>query len=135
MSQEYRPRKRLSQRTNSKVPLTFYRPTDSSSDKESPFKAKQKTPPNRLKTFLISLIDIILITLLLLALIYSMFIKPTPKIMLNSEVYHSQTTYKEAARNYLGSVKNRNKITFNEESVVISICGAACFCANSRIAY
>jgi biopolymer transport protein ExbD len=121
MSQEYRPRKRLSQRTNSKVPLTFYRPTDSSSDKESPFKAKQKTPHNRLKTFLISLIDIILITLLLLALIYSMFIKPIPKIMLNSEVYHSQTTYKEAARNYLGSVKNRNKITFNEESVVISM--------------
>jgi hypothetical protein len=121
MPKEERPRQRANQRTSSKVPLTFYRSGDSQSPPSSPFKDKSVPQPSMLKRFFTGLLDILLIVILLACLIYSLFIKPTPKVIVNSELYHSKSTYKDAAHRYLSAVKNRNKITFDDKSIVNSM--------------
>jgi hypothetical protein len=121
MTKPDRPRQPASRRLNPKVPLTFYRSGDAQSSSDSPFKVKEKPAPSKFKRFFTDFFDVLLIIGLLAGLFYSLTIKPTPKIVLNSEVYHSSSTYKQAAQEYLSSIKNRNKVTFDDQSVIDSM--------------
>lgn len=121
MTKQERPRQRVTQRQTSKVPLTFYRAGESASSTESPFKKKETPAANRISRFFTRLLDGVIVIALAACLLYSLFVKDTPKVTLNSEVYHSAGVYKEAAHNYLGALKNRNKVTFSEKSIVNSL--------------
>jgi hypothetical protein len=121
MAKQDRPRQRVSQRTTSKVPMTFYRAGDSSASTESPFKQKELPIPSRVSRFFARMLDGVLILVLTAVLLYSLFVNDNPKVVLNSEVYHSADTYQDAAKKILGSLKNRNKVTLNEHSIVNSM--------------
>jgi hypothetical protein len=121
MAKQERPRQRLGQRQTSRVPLTFYRARDASATGDSPFKKKEAPVASRLARFLAGLLDVIIILALLALLLYGLFVNDNPKVEVNSEVYHSVNAYKAAAHKYLSSVKNRNKITFNEQSIVAAM--------------
>jgi cell division septal protein FtsQ len=66
-------------------------------------------------------VDSALVALLLVALLYSLFVKDTPKVVLSSDIYHPVGVYSDAAHKYLSSVKNRNKITLNAQAIVNSL--------------
>jgi hypothetical protein len=123
MTKPERPRQRVAERSTSKVPLTFYRQGDSQPASDSPFRNKERPSPGKIQRFFAGLLDGIIILALVAGLIYSLFINSTPKIVLSngSYNYHSTITYKEAAQKYLNSLKNRNKITFDQQGVVDSM--------------
>jgi cell division septal protein FtsQ len=121
MAKQERPRQRALPRQNSKVPLTFYRGRESSTASESPFKNKEQPGPSRLSRFFARLLDGVIIVALLACLLYSLFVKDTPKVTLNSEIYHSRSAYEAAAHKYLSTLTNRNKITLNEEAIINSL--------------
>lgn len=119
--QQSRPRQRLSQRSSSKVPLTYYRSGESSAATTSPFRKKPAQQPTGLRLFLSRILDGLIILIFLAGLVYSLMVKPDPKVIISSNAYHSKDIYEAAAQKYLGSVKNRNKITLNVQNVSESL--------------
>ena len=59
--------------------------------------------------------------MLLGGLIYSLLVKPTPKLIVNDTTYHSAADYQSVVDDQLKSLKDRNKITFNEQEIVNSL--------------
>ena len=79
---------------------------------QSPFRAKIKASP-RVKKLLSRTIDIIMGAVLVIGLVYSLIINPTPKVEVNNTFYHSADNYRDSAKAYFGAFKNRNKISFD----------------------
>jgi hypothetical protein len=99
-------------------PITkYYR--SSSSGLASPF--TKKTPKKSARRFLFGILDIILIGLALFGIFYSLGIKPQPKIIVNDGSFHSSKEYANTTNNLFHSVKNRNKITFDEQSIAANL--------------
>jgi hypothetical protein len=121
MSKQERPRQRVTKRSTSKVPLTFYRAGDNAASSESPFLKKEAPVASRLSRFFARFIDGVLILLLTAVLLYSLFVNNNPKVDLSSEVYHPAGVYQGAAQKILSSLKNRNKVTLSEQSIVNSM--------------
>lgn len=110
-----RPRKSASPE---RTPLNFYRSAGKSDD-NSPF---EKRAPKPKKNRLVSRVaDMTLLILLVIGLVYCMTIRPQPELNLNSELYHSSSDYQNAAAVELTALKNRNKLTFDEKSVVFNL--------------
>jgi hypothetical protein len=97
---------------------TYYR-TNSQDASPSPFKRKhRKSSPRK---WLFGLADIILVCLLLAGLIYSLILRPQPKIQANDYSYHSSADYRAGIQPFFKAVKDNNKISFDEAAVVKSI--------------
>lgn len=103
----------------SRIPMNYYR-SGPPNAKSSPF--VKKTPKNsRARKAVIRLLDSLIITVVLVGLVYSLMVKPTPKIALTDATYHSLTEYKLVAAKLFGQFKNRNKITLDEQGIVNSL--------------
>ncbi len=81
--------------------------------KRSPFEKFQKSRPS----FWSRLIDFLVLIAILLVIVYSLTVNPTPHTELNSEVYRPSAVYQKAVSGEFKSFKNRNKITLNEKEI------------------
>ncbi|MBX4188780.1 hypothetical protein KW792_01635, partial [Candidatus Saccharibacteria bacterium] len=92
---------------------TYYRSTGDSAP--SPF--QKKAAPKSIRRYLFGILDIILIALIFTGILYSMVIAPDPKLIVNSQAYHSQAEYQAYAKQLFSQLKNRNKITYDGQEI------------------
>ncbi|MBX4201547.1 hypothetical protein KW803_01465 [Candidatus Saccharibacteria bacterium] len=97
---------------------TYYKSTKEPAE-TSPFKKKQTKRSHR--KILFGATDIILVALLLAGLVYSLVLKPQPKIIASDSSYHSRDVYRSQITPLFNGVGNRNKISFSETSVIEAI--------------
>jgi hypothetical protein len=116
---ERQSRYRSPQHGKLKTPLTFYRSSGPDFDDQSPFKGKN-IRPNRSKVanFFAGFLEWVIFFGLIALLAYSLVIRPSSKVDINSELYHPKAVYQEAANKILKGVKYTNKITFDENDVI-----------------
>ncbi|MDB5160892.1 MAG: hypothetical protein JWO96_272 [Candidatus Saccharibacteria bacterium] len=95
----------------------YYRSGAGSVGEGSPFEQKVKTV-NKLSKFWVRTLDVLLVLLLLYLLIHSLILKPKARVVVNDTSYHSMVNYQDSINNYLGALRNHNKITFSENGVV-----------------
>jgi hypothetical protein len=110
------PKQRQPSAKGGKVPLTYYRsggPTSS-----SPFEKAAPAPRPKLKKISLSAINLALLAIILFGLFYISLVKSSPKLSLNSQVYHPAGVYRAVAADRLLSLKNHNKISFSEQAVI-----------------
>lgn len=93
--------------------LSYYRSGPPPS--KSPFQKNSQRPKRRLIS---RTLDWLIILLVLSGVVYSLILRPEPAIILSSTAYHPTNSYKDAAAATLKSLKNRNKLTFDEASLV-----------------
>jgi cell division septal protein FtsQ len=103
--------------SGSKTPLTFYRSAKADSDAGSPFKNKQ-APSSKLRIFILSFFNWLMVALLLILLAYSLIIKPSAKVEPSSQIFHTSDNYTAATNKILRGLKYSNKVTFNENSLI-----------------
>jgi cell division septal protein FtsQ len=101
--------------TDRRAPLRSYYRAESSSN-SSPFK-KKPVQKNRRK-FLFGFLDIVLVLLLVFGLLYSLLLSPHPKVITDNQFFRPTADYAAVAAQQFSSLKNRNKITFDEQAVV-----------------
>lgn len=110
-----RPRNRLS--ASPRPPLSgYYQSGARQTSTSSPFVKKRKKTSG-FKKMLIKSADVIVIAGLVVILVKSLSLDSQPKIIAGSTFYHSLTNYRDSARNYLGTFRDRSKITFDENSL------------------
>ncbi len=97
---------------------TYYR-AGTKTTSSSPF--TKKTAKRSARKFLFGFLDIILLIILLLGLIYSLTIRPNPVVRVDDTSFHNLSDYQLAAKQQLQRLKNRNKLTFNEQSFILSL--------------
>jgi len=113
-------RRRPSQPTQTnRAPRTSYYRGGALEGKTSPFEKKRESVHRHQR--LAAFIDIVIILVVLFCLGYSLMVQPTPRIMINSLAYHPTSVYQAAARQDLSGLRNRNKISFNEQGVIESL--------------
>jgi hypothetical protein len=113
-------RQRTPRGSTSKVPLTYYRSAEGTGSASSPFEGK-RTSKNGFRKLLAQVFDSVLILAGILLICYSLIVKSTPNFSLSSSAYHPSTVYERAVRSKLKEVKNRNKITFDEDGIAKSL--------------
>lgn len=114
-----RPRNRQSGGT-SKVPVTKYYRSGGSGAADSPFKPARRRKV-KVWRYLVGFIDLCLIGALLVGLFYSLIVSPNAQVEASSLVYRPLGAYSQAAAAHLGTLKNRNKITLDERSVIAAL--------------
>ena len=102
-----------------RVQMNYYRrgPAESGA---SPF-ARKSAKTSRARKYFVRSLDIVILIILLVGAVYSLLIKPTPKVQINNLAYHPAVVYQTAAAKDFSALKNRNKVTFNEESLSVSL--------------
>ncbi len=106
---------RAPQTRSQRTPInTYYRSKEKSSN--SPFVKKPAKKPVR--KFILVFLDLIILAILVLGLLYSLALKASPVVEANDFSYHTKATYAAAGRVQFGRFQNRNKLTFNETSVI-----------------
>lgn len=115
-----RPRRRLDEADRRVLPrTTYYRSGGRPGSADSPF---EQTGPVKVRSrFWVHLLDLVFICLLLLTLVRAVVLDNHSKVIASNLSYHSQTNYQDSANQYLQSLSNRNKITFNEQGIVSSL--------------
>jgi hypothetical protein len=99
-------------------PMTnYYRAAKESAP--SPFRRRQ--PKTSRRTVFYNAADLILLVLLMSALVYSLVLKSNPQIRSDNSAYHSTAAYRAQIAPLFGGLKNSNKLTFDEASVVRGI--------------
>lgn len=91
--------------------LTYYR--SAGARESSPFK---KAPRPR-RRVISRVMDFVILAAVLAGAIYSLIIRPEPKVVLSSAVYRPASVYRETAAESFRSLGNRNKLTLNENAV------------------
>jgi cell division septal protein FtsQ len=116
---ERQPRYRSSNRDKAKTPLTFYRSADPKIETQSPFRNKVAAEQtSKIGRFFAGFLEWIIFFGLIALLAYSLVIKPSSSIELNSQSYQQKQTYQKEANKILSGLKYTNKITFDEQDVV-----------------
>lgn len=111
------PRTRRPAKGRGKVPLTYYRSAGGPAQGgKSPF--VRAVPKTRLRKYLFGVLDFGVLLLFLGVFVYSLIIKPEPKILANSYTYHPEAAYRQAAREGLKSFTSRNKLTIDEDQII-----------------
>jgi hypothetical protein len=105
------PRTRKSPAVRSPI-TTYYRAAGKTD--ASPF--VKKTPKPSRRKYILGFFDIVLLVVLVAGLAYSLMIKPDPMVSLNDDSFHPLSVYQAEAKKQLQQLKNRNKITFSEQS-------------------
>ena len=85
---------------------------------KSPF---QRTPRPKRRRYLTKALDWLVVLAVLGGIVYSLLLQPDPSIVLNSTAYHPVEAYRDATAANLKSLKNRNKLTFDEDSLLSSL--------------
>jgi cell division septal protein FtsQ len=116
---ERQSRYRNTKTGKAKTPLTFYRSSDPDFEPQSPFKGRDdKNTSRKLASFFYGFIEWVVFLGLVSLLAYSLVIRPSSVVEVNSELFHQKSTYQDAANNILKGVKYSNKITFEEQGVI-----------------
>lgn len=97
------------------TPLNIYYRAEPSAGNPSPFQQKQAAKSAR--RYFFGFLDIILILVILAGLGYSLVISPKPKVLVNNQSFHSLNDYRLYADQLFSQLKNRNKITYDEQSI------------------
>ena len=113
-------RKSQTKSTRPGLALIYYRSRGLEKSGRSPFERQPKAP-TRLRAVFSRIIDILLVLAIAAAIIYSLIVKPQALVRVSSEVYHQRTSYQAAAQRELKKFKNRNKVTFDQSSLVDSM--------------
>jgi hypothetical protein len=92
---------------------TYYRAE--SQPAASPFAKETSKKPVRRYVF--GVLDILLLIAGIAALLYSLMINSSVKVVASSSAYHDKSLYRSAASAQLGRLNNRNKITFNQQAM------------------
>lgn len=104
---------------DSSAPATKYYRSGSISNTTSPFESKKSKPKKRVaRKLLFGVADILLLSALMLGLVYSLIIRPDPKISASSNVYRPASVYKQAVIKQFQLFKNRNKISLDDQGIV-----------------
>lgn len=101
------------------TPATKYYRSGSISGESSPFesqKLKKQNPAARKVLF--SVADIAVIVAILAILVYSLIVRPDPQISTSSTVYRPAAVYEQATIKQFQILKNRNKISLDEQEIV-----------------
>jgi hypothetical protein len=106
------PKSKISRRSS----LNYYRSAQPPS--KSPFQRGAKAKKRR---FLSKMIDWLIVFIVLAGVIYSLILRPSPTLTLSSTAYRSAGTYRSAAVSALKSFKNRNKLTFDEKGLSVTL--------------
>lgn len=85
----------------------------------SPF--EKKRPKKAMSAKFIKAIDWLIVVVAIFCLIYSLIVKPDPKVIASSTSYNSITNYQAAASAAMKDFKDHNKITFDETSLATSL--------------
>ena len=113
-----KPRRSPARDAATAPPAKYYRSGQLSDKAASPFKPKPKVKKSAVRKFLFGIADTMLIVLLLIGLVYSMLVRPNPKVITTSNVYHAVAVYQEAAIKQFQQLKNRNKVSLDETGIV-----------------
>jgi type II secretory pathway pseudopilin PulG len=108
-------RPRRSRLNSDKVPLTYYRGKTGNTN-SSPFQ-KRSPKTNKLKKNAVITLDVIIVVLLIVGLLYSLMLQPTPRIIASSRAYHDSKVYEAVAAAKLKSLQNRTKFTLDEKKL------------------
>jgi cell division septal protein FtsQ len=114
---EPRQRARQPARSGKTQVNTYYRSTGDSAP--SPF--QKKAPKKSIRRYLFGVLDIVLIALIFIGILYSMVIKPDPKLIVNSQAFHSQAEYRAYAKQLFSQLKNRNKVTYDGQEITLAM--------------
>lgn len=98
---------------------SYYKGMHEASQPKSPFSKKVSTIPTSKK--ITKVIDWVLVIAVIFCFIYSLIVRPQPHVLATSTSFHSLSTYQDFAAKNLGSIKDSNKITFNETALVDSM--------------
>jgi cell division septal protein FtsQ len=114
---------RRSPARESSAPATKYYRSGSISDKSSPFESKKiKQKKYRLgRKLVFGFMDILVVVALLFGLVYSLIVRPDPQISASSLVYRPPSAYRQAVIKQFQILKNRNKITLDDQAIVKSL--------------
>lgn len=66
-------------------------------------------------------LDIVLVLVLLVCLGYSLVVKPSSKVILSNTTYHPAINYTYFINSQISSIKDRNKITFDQDGLINSL--------------
>jgi len=103
-----------------RLPLNYYRSADGRAA-ASPFQKAPAKSASKIQKGRRLLIYLVLLAAVIFGLIYSLLVQPSPKLILNSQAYHPAGVYRAVAVDRLKSVKNRSKISFNDQGVINSL--------------
>jgi hypothetical protein len=106
-------------RRYNRTPVTTYYRSENQPGNLSPFKKKPAKKSGR--KYLFGAADIVLLVLLLAGLVYSLMLSPKPKVIVSNLAYRRAAQYSSKITADFGGLKNRNKISFDEQSVVKKI--------------
>lgn len=98
------------------VPLTYYRASPPKPT-NSPFEKNMQRRGTWHKIF-IRLVDGFIIASVIFCLVYSLLIQPNSKVELSDSSYRAPSVYKKEVDTELGSLKNRTKITLDEQGLI-----------------
>jgi len=99
-----------------KAPLTkYYRSGDPLAAHRSPF--RPSVLKARRRRWLAAFIDAAVVAVILFCLVYSLIIKPNPKLLASDTSYHSADVYRQAIASKLKALRNKNKITLDENGI------------------
>lgn len=111
-----RPRNRPGVKVDTKAPLTkYYRSGDPSAAQRSPFRPSVLKAKRR--RWLATFVDIVIVAAILFCLVYSLIVKPSPKLLISDTSYHSADVYRQAAASKLKALRNKNKVTLDENGI------------------
>ncbi|MBX4190827.1 hypothetical protein KW794_01945, partial [Candidatus Saccharibacteria bacterium] len=99
----------------SRTPMTAYYRGRPVSDETSPF--TKRAPKRKLRRYVYGFMDVILLSLLILFIGYSLIVRPQPNIKADNYIFHSLADYRSATASQLSHFNNRNKITFDEQGL------------------
>lgn len=100
-----------------KIPQANYYQGGGVNRSNDPFKRRTKRNNNAVaKT-----IDVFIFIAVLAGLAYSLLVSPNPNVIASTTVYRPASTYRDGARESLGTIKDRTKISFDEQSTISSL--------------
>lgn len=98
---------------------SYYRGMHESSRPKSPFIKKLPTVPKSKQ--ITKIIDWLVVIAVGFCFIYSLIVRPQPHVLSNSSAYHSLNAYSDFAAKQVGSIRDTNKITFDETSLTSAL--------------
>lgn len=111
-----RNRQRRSSLSNrSKLSANYYKSNKPAA--ASPFRSKPSAKPS----WLSKIINYSLLLVLAAGLVYSLGVKPSPKVELSSDIYHTQNDYQQAIVSQLKALRSRSKLTINQSGIGLAL--------------
>lgn len=83
----------------------------------SPFKKRPDLPKSP-KQVLRRIMNILLVISIIAGLVFCLILKPRPKTVVSSDIYHSSEVYEAAANKAFSALRNKTKLTLDERGII-----------------